>query len=246
MDNRRDSDNFIYGLNPVFEVLRTNSREIRAAHINSAIKEQKRIAKLADILNREGVRIVWSDKGRLNNLTGAREHQGVALEVSPYPYTKFDDMLEYDRLILLDNIEDPQNTGAIIRSAEVLGFDGVLLPLKGAPAIYPSVVKASAGATEHMRVCRERNANAYVRKAIESGFTIVALDAKGNDDLDDPAIADAEKVLLVAGGENKSVGHLILELAHHVAAIPQAGKINSLNASVAAGIAMYILRKNSQ
>jgi 23S rRNA (guanosine2251-2'-O)-methyltransferase len=199
--------------------------------------------KLEELLTAAGAVVEWTDKGRISQLADTREHQGVALQVSPYPYADLETLLGQPRLLMLDNIEDPQNAGAIIRSAEVFGFNAILIPLKGVPGVYPSVVKASAGATEHALICRDRNANAYVKRAIEAGYTVVALDGKGADILGDPALRQTEKMLLVAGGEDKSVGRHILDLAHHIAAIPQAGRINSLNASVAAGVAMHALRR---
>ena len=144
--------------------------------------------------------------------------------------------------MLLDNVEDPHNVGAILRSAEVFGFDHVLLPIKGVPEVYPSVVKVSAGAAEHMQIAKDCNSNRYVQLARENGYTIAALDAKGSIPLNTFAAEAPEKLLLVIGGEDRSVGQFILNFADAILSVPQSGKINSLNASVAAGLAMYELR----
>jgi len=141
----------------------------------------------------------------------------------------------------LDNVEDPHNVGAILRSAEIFGFHAVLLPLKGVPEIYPSVVKVSAGASEYIHIAKECSANTYIRKARAHGYKVIALDEKGNFDINTLKHEDMDKMLLVIGGEDKSVGQFILNSADRVAYIAQKGKMNSLNASVAAGIAMFAL-----
>ena len=148
--------------------------------------------------------------------------------------------------MLLDNIEDPHNVGAVLRSAEIFGFHGVCLPSRGVPAVYPSVVKVSSGATEFMQIARDASANQYARKAAEEGYQIAAMDMNGDTTLDVVREAAPEKLLLVIGGEDKSVGQFILNMADHVVGISQSGRVNSLNASVAAGIAMYALGNRTQ
>lgn len=237
------SREFLYGLNPAFEAIRASRRTIYQAYLSEVSAQSGRQKKLGEILERNNVPIEWTDKGRLTQLCGAREHQGVVLKTSLYPYTPHDDIFQSppSRLLLLDNVEDPHNVGAILRSAEIFGFDAVLLPMKGVPEVYPSVIKVSAGAAEHMSIARDCNANKYVQKAREAGYHIAALDAKGAIRLKDLAARMPEKLLLVIGGEDKSVGQFILNLADSVLAVEQAGKVNSLNASVASGIAMFML-----
>ena len=128
-----------------------------------------------------------------------------------------------------------------MRSAEIFGFQGVCLPSRGVPEVYPSVVKVSSGATEFMQIARDASANQYARKAAEEGYQIAALDMNGDTTLDTLRAAAPEKLLLVIGGEDKSVGQFILNMADHIIGIPQFGRVNSLNASVAAGIAMHAL-----
>ncbi len=176
----------------------------------------------------------------MTDLSQSRDHQGVVLKTGLYPYTATDDLWDADRLLLLDNIEDPHNVGAILRSAEIFGFHAVLLSKRGVPEVYPSVVKVSAGATEFLRISKEHSANQYAQAAREKAYRIVALDAKGDCDLRTAAAESAgQRLLLVIGGEDKSVGQYILNMADRVARIEQHGRINSLNASVAASIAMF-------
>lgn len=232
------SREYIYGINPIFEVVRGERRKIYEAYLNQASARQPRLAKLAALLEKHGVPVEWTDKHRLFELARSKEHQGAVLKVSPYPYTPFADLLGSPRLLLLDNVEDPTNVGGIIRSAEIFGFHRICLPTRGTPDIYPSVVKVSAGACEHVQICRDRTANQYLNAVLDEDYTVVALDGKGNTDLNALNPDEMKKLFLVIGGEDKSVGQFILNSAHHVARIPMQGRVNSLNASVAAGIAM--------
>ncbi|MED6313644.1 MAG: RNA methyltransferase [Verrucomicrobiota bacterium] len=237
----KPSREHVYGLNPAFEVLRAEKRRVYSAHLNQGISNNPRVKKLLGVLERKDIGIQWTDKGRLMQLSGSRDHQGVVLKTSPYPYSAFEDLLGAPYLLLLDNVEDPHNVGAILRSAEVFGFTSVCLPKKGVPEVYPSVVKVSAGAVEFMKICRDDSANGYARKAAEAGYRIVALDAAGRSSLKSVAQSKPNKLMLVIGGEDRSVGQFILNMAADVVGISQRGRVNSLNASVAAGIAMFAL-----
>lgn len=238
------SREFLYGLNPAFECLRAGRRTVYGAYVNGQTRGTGRLKKLVELLERQGLAWEETDKGRLHQLCGAKEHQGIVLKVGLYPYTPWADLLAAAprRMLLLDNVEDPHNVGAILRSAEVFGFSAVCLPLKGVPEVYPSVVKVAAGATEFMAIARDANANAYVQRAQEAGYAVAALDAKGSVELRALAAQPPEKLLLVIGGEDKSVGQFILNLAEYPVRLEQHGQVNSLNASVAAGIAMFALQ----
>ncbi len=231
----------LYGVNPAFEAVLAGRREIRAALLSRSAAGNPRLQKLAALLQSRGVEAQWVEKGRLIDRCQSHEHQGVVLETSPYPYVTLDEIMEQPRLVLLDNIEDPHNVGAIIRSAEVLGFGGVLLPSHGVPPVLPSVVKASAGATEHLPITCAAGVSAYVHAARQRDTCIVALDGKGAASLAEVAAARPARLMLVCGGEDRGVGQFILNQAQFVVRIPQHGRIGSLNASVAAGIALHAL-----
>jgi len=238
----QSSKEFIYGLNPCFEALRAGRRRFYDALINENTKDSPRLKKLIELLKRNAVPVGYTDKGRLTQLCGSHEHQGAVIRSGLYPYVEWESLFDEQRLLLLDNVEDPHNVGAILRSAEIFGFGGVFLPTKGVPEVYPSVVKVSAGAAEFMKIARDRESNKYAREAKERGYKILVLDAKGSTLLDSLNGMPDEKLLLVVGGEDKGVGQFILNMADHVVSIEQCGKVNSLNASVAAGIAMHSLR----
>jgi len=241
MAKSKPSHEYVYGINPCFEVIRGGRREIKEAFLNKTASESPRIKKLAGFLASRNIPINWVQKDRLFQLSKSKENQGAVVKSSLYPYVKFEDLLGKKKLLLLDNVEDPHNVGAIIRSAEIFGFDAVLLPSRGVPDVYPSVVKVSAGATEHLSIARECGANTYVKRAQAEGYKVVALDEEGREDIKDIKLNPEEKFILVIGGEGKSVGQFIINNADYVAAIRQHGKINSLNASVASGIAMFAL-----
>lgn len=230
---------YIYGINPVFEVIITGRRTIHEAFI--ADTDNPRIKKILTLLEKKNIKISIVDKGKLINLIKNKYHQGIVLSVSTYPYVSFHTLFNSNKLLLLDNIEDPQNMGAILRSAEVMGFNSIMLAKRGTPEVYSSVVKVSAGATEHLRITQDLNANSYVKKAKELGYTIISLDKNGKHTLQEIAAAKPQKIMLVIGGEDKSIGQFILNESDFILGINQHGKISSLNASVAAGVGMYMI-----
>lgn len=238
----KPSREYIYGINPVFEVVRAGRRTLYEAYLNQTASKQPRIKKLSQYLERMDIPIQWVDKGRLNELASSRDHQGAVLKAKPYPYQASETFWGRPRILLLDNVEDPHNVGGILRSAEIFGFHTILLSSKGVPDIYPSVVKVSAGATEFLDIAKDASANKYVQSAKEKGYQVIALDGSGETDIQEVCGKLSGNVLVVIGGEDRSVGQFILNQADFVAAIPQKGRINSLNASVAAGIALFALR----
>lgn len=235
------AEEYIHGINPAFEVIRARRRRVHRACLQEGAAASPRMKQLASALASLGTPVERVTKHKLFQLCRSTEHQGVVLATDPYPYVAFDSLLACPRLLLLDNVEDPQNVGAILRSAEAFGWEAVLLSARGVPAVYPSVVKASAGASEHLRIAQDHPANFYVKRLLENQFTLVALDEDGQEPIAVVQEQPPEKMLLVIGGEHRSVGQFILNQARHVVGIPQRGKVGSLNASVAAGIALYAL-----
>lgn len=236
----------IYGINPAFEVARAGRRKIHRAFFDKAGHGSGRFRALRSLLERVGAPIESVDKGVLFQLAGVREHQGVVLRTDPYPYILFDDLVGAAKLLLIDNVEDPQNLGAILRSAEAFGWSTVLLPCRGVPGVYPSVLKASAGAAEYLHIAHDRTANAYVKALLQQNCELVALDTAGQGMFENIKLCPGRKLLLTIGGEHLAVGRYILNQAHHVVAIPMQGRVGSLNASVAAGLAMFMLKDLAQ
>ena len=234
---------YLYGLHPCLETLRAGRRACLELLLDEHAGADRFNAVIRAAEN-AGVRIRATTKQELFNCCGSKQHQGVVLYASAFPYSDLDDSLfEQPKLLLLDNIEDPRNAGAILRSADLFGFSTVLMPLRGSTDIYPSVVKTSAGASEHLNIVRAANSTRYVKRARDVGYRIVALDMQGDTNLADIPVNDPRPLLLVIGGEDKRIGQFILNEADVIARIPQNGHINSLNASVAAGIALYHFSK---
>lgn len=197
----------------------------------------------------EARRIEVASRGRaeLDRLSEGVRHQGVVAVADDYPFCEVEDLVDEARrpacLVALDQITDPQNLGAIIRSAVTLGMDGLILQKHRAATITPSVVRASAGATEHATIARVTNLQRTLLSLSEAGLEIIGLDADG--DLDIGALEQSARGrVLVIGSEGKGLRRMVRERCDVVAHIPQEGPLDSLNASVAAAIAMYeIVRK---
>jgi len=230
----------LYGVHPVQEALRAGRRSCHQVWLDERAPAD-RFDAIRTLAEERGINVRTSTKQRLFDLCGTRQHQGMVMEASTYPYAPLtDEIFTRPRLLLLDNIEDPRNGGAILRSAHLFGFTTLLLPMKGGAGIYPSVVKTSAGASEHVDVIREANSNRYFQRARKAGYRTVVLDMQGRDGLKSVPVDSPEPLFLVLGGEDKRVGQFILNEADVVARIPQQdSSINSLNASVAAGIALF-------
>lgn len=237
------ADEYVYGMNPVYEALHAGRRRVTRMYCDARLRGKSRISHLTRLAEEKGVECAWVEKGRLIDMSTSREHQGVVLACEPYRYADISILTTASRVLMIDNVEDPHNVGALIRTAECLGYECVLLPLKGAPGVYPSVVKASAGATEHMAIIREGNMTAYVRALREAGLSMVVLDMKGAVDLLEYAAHAPSRLALVIGGEGAGVGHYVVRQADAIVSIPHSGQINSLNASVAGALAMFALRK---
>ena len=233
---------FLYGINPVSEAVLAGRRRIRGVHVAKGTEKNPRLRKLVSDAKYRGIPVSWHSRAEIGEAAGTRENQGVVAECAPFPYTPYADILaEGGRMVLLDNIEDPRNIGAIMRTCEVLGWRNVLLPRQGTALVLPSVAKTAAGACEYLQIAVNCSSNQYVKIALEAGYTVVALDGAGKETLENVARERNEKLLLVVGGEDSGVGQFIKMNATHVCAIPQKGHVNSLNASVAAALALYAL-----
>lgn len=228
----------IYGRKPVLDSLDTDIK-IYKAYI------QKQNSKLVDTiikkLEEKNIEIFFVDKRFFDKID--MNHQGVMLEVESFKYATMDDVKDANRLIILDKIEDPHNLGAIIRSAESFGFDGVIIPERRSASVTSTVYKTSAGAINNIKVIRVTNLTRTIKDLKDMGFWIYGLAGEADSDI---SKADLKgKVTLVIGNEGEGISRLVRENCDMLINIPMLGKVNSLNASVAAGISMYeLLRQN--
>ncbi|MEK3985192.1 23S rRNA (guanosine(2251)-2'-O)-methyltransferase RlmB [Paenibacillus sp. FSL K6-3166] len=192
-----------------------------------------------------GIVIQHVDKRKLDQLAPGVQHQGVVAQAAPFAYVEVDDLLaaaeakgEPAFLILLDEIEDPHNLGSILRTADCTGVHGVIVPKRRSAQITATVSKTSAGAVEYVPVARVTNLGQTIDRLKEQGVWVVGTDVDTDQNLFGSNIFTGP-VAVVIGNENKGMGRLIREKCDVLLKLPMAGKINSLNASVAAGVIMY-------
>ncbi len=233
----------LYGVHPLEEALRAGRRRFETLYIRRGRSERRLAAIAAEAADR-GVSVTYADESDLRKLVGHGGHQGLCARVDPLPVWSQSRLLEAVAAasrppfwILLDNIQDPQNLGAIVRTAYCAGADGVVIPRDRAAPPLPSVSKASAGAMEHLPVVRVTNLVNLIRQLKKAGLWVAGLDARADRQvfttpLDGP-------LALVIGGEGQGLRRLVKTHCDWRVAIPQARAFDSLNASVAAALAIY-------
>jgi len=227
----------IFGIHPVYEALRAGRRifsEIRIA------KFSKRLEKIVSYAESHNITVKKTQPPQLRAVTGTDFHQGIGAIVSDYPCADISDMLDSGGdvfLLLLDNIVDPHNLGALIRTALCVGIGGVVIPKDRSAQPTPDVSKASAGALEHMLLARVTNMTRTITELRKKGVWIGGLDREGRQSLFD-ARMDGPLALII-GGEEKGIRPLVKKHCDFLLSIPQQGPLNSLNASVAGAVVMY-------
>ena len=232
----------IYGVNPVRELVRAGGRGLAELWLSEG--RGRGLDELVEGARALGVKVREAPRGKLDRLSGTLRHQGVVAVVSDYAYCELAELLEAAKasgeaplLVVLDGIEDPQNLGAIIRSAHALGAHGVVIPKDRAAQVTPAAAKASAGAVEHCRVARVTNLTTALQGLKQAGLWAVAAEADGDREL--AAVDLALPTALVLGSEEGGVRPLVRRTCDLVARIPMKGKVGSLNASASAAIALY-------
>lgn len=234
----------LYGRNAVAEALRAARRKARLLLLAEGTDDRKTVADLAELAGARGVEVEYVSRTELERRAPGVNHQGAILEVGPYPYADYDDLLTAMRenphalLLILDSVQDPQNLGTLLRTAEAAGVTGVVIPEHRAVQVTPAVVNASAGAVEHLPVAVVTNLVRAVKQAKEAGAWIVAAEAAP--DAVPPASADLTgPLVLVIGSEGQGVGRLLRETCDLTVRIPLVGKVGSLNAATAGSILLY-------
>lgn len=228
----------IYGRKPVLETIDAGVAINRAYIID---QKTPIVGKIIDKLNRAKVEIKFVDKNFFKDVEG--NHQGVMIEVESFKYGSLDDLQDSEKLILLDKIEDPHNLGAIIRSAESFGFDGVIIPERRSAKVTPTVYKTSAGAINNIKIVMVKNLNRTMEELKERGFWIYGLAGEAESSIDQTNLKG--KVALVVGNEGDGLSRMVREHCDMLVKIPMQGLVNSLNASVASAISMYeVVRQN--
>lgn len=236
-------DNIIFGRNPVTEALK-RGREIEKLIVSSGDGSMIKITAMA---KERGIPVIRAEKSALDRLSSGGAHQGVAAYISAYEYKTLDDILasaeaakEEPFVIILDNLEDPHNLGAIMRTAECVGAHGIIIPKRKACGLTETVAKTSAGAIEYVPCVRVTNLVRTIEQLKEMGFWIAACDMGGQEyyraDL-------SGKIAVVIGSEGHGISKLVKENCDFTVSMPMMGRITSLNASNAAAVLMYEVRK---
>jgi 23S rRNA (guanosine2251-2'-O)-methyltransferase len=229
----------VVGPRAVAEALKARAGEVHAMYVQTDAR--KALAELAAEADRRGVKVESKSRAELDALARGHRHQGVIAVSGAYPYVDLEQLLGQpgDRklLVALDEITDPHNLGAIVRSAVAFGADGVITLKHRAAPVTPVVVRASAGATEHARIVRVTNLARTLSTLADRGMSVVGLEADGEHEVD--ALPPALDRVLVVGAEGKGLRRLVREQCTVRARIPLFGPLASLNASVAASIALY-------
>lgn len=240
----RPSVDLVFGRNAVLEALEA-AMPAKRLLLQAGAPADRRIAAAIACAERLGVEVAEVPRLELDQRAQGVAHQGVALIASPFEYSDVHDLLERAAhpgglLIALDGVTDPRNLGAIVRSAGAFGAGGVVIPARRAAGVTPVVWRASAGALARVPVAVVPNIVRLVERAQASGFVAVGLDARGDSALEDLS-DDTRPTLLVVGGEGRGLGPLASRTCDLRACIPMAAGAESLNASVAASIAMYVI-----
>ena len=235
------SEDMVAGRNAVMEALK-GSRSVNKLMIANGSTEGS-IKEIIAVAKEKGVNIQYWDRSKLDSIARGIRHQGVLAQVAPVQYAELEDILQVakDRneppfIVLLDELEDPHNLGAILRTADAAGVHGVLIPKHRSCPLSATVAKTSAGAVEHVPVARVGNLVQIIKKLKQEGLWVAAADMDGKDYYDTDLTGP---LLLIIGSEGQGVGRLVKEQCDFVVRIPMVGKINSLNASVAGSILMF-------
>lgn len=235
-------NDYIVGRNPILETLKTNKEFEKILISKGQLKGS--INKIIGIAKDKKIPIQYVDKKRLDTISNGTTHQGVAALVTPYQYASIDDILNKAKsldedpfVVVLDEIEDPHNLGSIIRTAESGGAHGIIIPKRRSSAVTQTVVKASAGAVEHILVSKVTNLTDTLKQLQKKGLWIYGADMEGEKYYFQQSF-EGPKVLVI-GNEGKGISRLVKENCDFLVRIPMLGKISSLNASNAASILIY-------
>ena len=235
---------FIYSRNAVYETLRAKRREVFRIQLAEGAQEKGRLDYILRMAKERKIIVERLPKVRLDKIH--ENHQGVVAEVSEYPYSDIVDILEYASqkgeppfVLIIDSLQDPQNFGTLLRTAETVGVHGVILPLAHTVEVTPAVVNASSGASEHLRIARS-NLSQAIDVLNKEDIWVVGLDQDGETvgASHDSPLRGA--LALVVGSEGEGLRELTRKKCDIVLKLPMRGQVESLNAAVAGSVALYL------
>ena len=234
---------YIYSRNAVYETLRAHRRQVFQLLVAEGAREKGKLAEITALARARKIPVKRVPRERLNSIH--RQNQGVALQVGGYPYRPLDEILaraakreEDPFVLLLDTLQDPQNLGTLLRTAEAVGVHGVVIPLARTAQVTPAVVNASSGASEHLWIAQS-NLSQAIGTLKDAGLWIVGLE--GSAEAEPPSkIRLAGPLGLVVGSEGQGMRHLVRKSCDFLLKLPMRGEIESLNAAVAGSVALYL------
>lgn len=235
---------WVAGRNPVVELMR-ESVPIDKLYVADGIERDDRLKEIFRLAAEQHVNILEITRSELDKLTLGAVHQGVAAKLDPFVYSSLEDILaaaaergEHPLVVMLDGITDPRNLGAIIRSASGFGAHGVVIPERRAAQITAAAWKTSAGAAARVAVARVTNLTRALNELKDANLMVIGLAADGDVALPDSELLDGPLVVVI-GSEGKGLSRLVGETCDQIVSIPMGGGLESLNAGVAAGVALY-------
>jgi len=231
----------IYSRNAVFETLRAKRRQIFSIEVAEGVQEKGRLAEIVKLAQAQKIKINRVPRPKLDKVH--QNNQGIVAEVSGYPYSDVLDILENAReeqpfILMLDSLQDPQNFGTLIRTAEALGAHGIIIPSARSVDVTPAVVNASSGASEHMLIA-QANLSQTIDALKENDIWVVGLDQAGAE-IEAGSRHLKGALALVVGSEGEGLHELVRKKCDIVLKLPMRGKIESLNAAVAGSVALYL------
>lgn len=239
---KTDDTELVLGRNPVVECLRAKV-PATALYVALGTEADERLTESVQIAADRGISILEVQRHDLDRMSNNTLHQGLALQVPPYNYAHPDDLLKSVRssgepalMVALDNISDPRNLGAIVRSVAAFGGHGVVIPQRRSASVTAVAWRTSAGAAARTPVARATNLTRTLKSYADAGLQVVGLDAGGDTTLDE--LEGTGPMIVVVGSEGKGLSRLVRENCDAVVSIPMAGPTESLNASVAAGVVL--------
>ncbi|HSR33014.1 MAG TPA: 23S rRNA (guanosine(2251)-2'-O)-methyltransferase RlmB [Anaerolineae bacterium] len=235
----------LFGRQPVRETLRAGRRKVFKLLLAQGVKPHGIVGQILTLAERARVPVQAVDRRELDKLGGEVNHQGLAAEVSGYPYADLTTLLESIKqtgespfLLLLDHVRDPQNLGSLLRTCEAVGIHGVVIPGRRAASVTPAAVRASAGAAEHVRVAQVTNLVQAMERLKVEGIWLAGLEATPSARLYTQADLSGS-LALVVGSEDQGLARLVRERCDFLIRLPMHGQVESLNAAIAASIALY-------
>jgi 23S rRNA (guanosine2251-2'-O)-methyltransferase len=233
--------NYIYGINPVVEALKARGRAFEWVAVSKE-RHDLRLQRVVEECRRQGVAVRFFLRPELDRMAGNNAHQGVVAVTSAKHYNDLDDVVAakrgaYSLVVVLDGVEDPHNLGAILRTADAAGGDGVVIPERRAAGVTATVTKASAGASEHLPIAKVTNIARTLEELKSKKLWIVGLDERASQTYD--SLDYNIDCAIVLGAEGKGIHDLVRKRCDFLVSIPMLGKVPSLNVSVAAGVVLY-------